>query len=63
MSESSGEAGGAPLSDGQFGDGLTETEDLPQTAQTPGNGIFSAGWYPWFVSQRPRPRKRKRGDE
>lgn len=60
MSEGSAE-GGAPLSDGQFGD-VTQTGDLPQTAQNSGTGIFAYGYYPWNVSQRgaERPRRRKR---
>jgi hypothetical protein len=41
MSEGSAEGGGAPLSDGQFG----------ETAQNPGDGIFSPGWYSWGVAQ------------
>lgn len=61
MSEGSAEGGGAPLSDGQFGD-VTETGDIPPTAQNPGSGIFAPGWYSWGVSQRgtERPRRRKR---
>lgn len=61
MSEGSAE-GGAPLSDGQFGD-VTETGDIPPyTAQNPGTGIFPFGYYAFGVSQRgaERPRRRKK---
>jgi hypothetical protein len=60
--------GGAPLSDGQFGDGLTETGDIAggETAQNPGDGIFAPGFYPWFVAQSayygPYRRKKKRDE-
>lgn len=62
MSEGSAE-GGAPLSEGQFGE-VTETGDIPptNTAQNPGSGVFYPGWYQWAVAQRPseRPRRRKK---
>ena len=60
MSEGSAE-GGAPLSDGQFGD-ATETGDVPPTAQNPGNGIFPFGWYAWGVAQNPRQRRKRKRD-
>lgn len=63
MSEGAAEGGGAPLSDGQFG-GVTETGDIPPTAQNPGTGLFGYGFYPWYQAQfgarRPKKRKRER---
>jgi hypothetical protein len=60
VSEGSAEGGGAPLSDGQFGD-TTETGDLPPyTAQNPGTGLFPFGFYAWGTSQNPRRRKKRK---
>lgn len=59
MSEGSPEGGGGDsggvLQDGQFGD----------TAQNPGDGVFSPGWYGGKIASNPRyaahkPHKRKK---
>lgn len=61
MSEGAPEGGGAPLSDGQFGDTTdAPTPDPGPTAQSPGSGIFTPGWYPWGINVPRRRKKRKR---
>lgn len=64
---SEGAAEGGPISDAQFGD-ITTTDDVPvrggETAQNPGDGIFSPGYYPWYMSQYPwRPRRKRKKSE